>query len=322
MKCISKKLKFACCILLSGILFSGCAVPEASIVPYETENYNKSLYRGSLFASDLCVSKDNLELNGYQTDATLHAAALFGVNQQQVYYAYNIHERLYPASTTKILTALIALKYGDLSDVVTVSSHATTELDPESSVAGLKEGDQITMEGLLYGLLLASGNDSAVAIAEHISGSVGAFVDLMNQEARNLGATNSHFVNPHGLQDPDHYTTAYDLYLMFNEAIKDERFLNIVEAASYSTVITGADGSGRSVTWTPTNYYAKGIAVMPGNVTIAGGKTGTTDEAGSCLVLLSRDAQNNPYISIVMGGSTKTVLYNDMTALINALPAD
>lgn len=321
MKCINRKAKYTCCLLLSGILLSGCAAPKASVIPYEKENYDKNLYKGSLFAADLCVKKDNLDLIGYQTDPTLHAAALFGVNQQQVYYSYNIHERLYPASTTKILTALTALKYGNLSDVVTVSAHATTELDPESSVAGLKEGDRITLEALLYGLMLPSGNDSAVAIAEHISGSVEAFVDLMNQEAANLGATNSHFTNPHGLQDEQHYTTAYDLYLMFNEAIKDERFLNIIEADTYSTVITGADGTGRNVTWEPSNHYAQGTAVPPGNVTVIGGKTGTTDEAGSCLVLLLRDVQNNPYISIVMGGSTKTVLYNDMTALISALPA-
>ena len=96
---------------------------------------------------------------------------------------------------------------------MTVSRRAVT-FDVDASVCGLQENDQITMEALLYGLLLHSGNDNAIAIAEHISGSVEAFVELMNEEARKLGATNTHFTNPHGLHEADHYTTAYDLYLI------------------------------------------------------------------------------------------------------------
>ncbi|MEF9945128.1 MAG: D-alanyl-D-alanine carboxypeptidase [Lachnospiraceae bacterium] len=321
MKCINRPIIFLTGAILFGTIFSGCEqVEEAVVTPYEMGQYNTSLYRGGLFSSDLCVTNTNVDIPNYATDATLHAAALFGVNQKQVYYADRIHERLFPASTTKILTAYLALKYGNLSDPVTISAHATTELPAGSSVAGFKEGDQTTLEDLLYGLMLPSGNDSAVAIAEKISGSVEAFAELMNQEAMAMGATNSHFVNPHGFQDENHYTTAYDLYLIFNQCIKDERFLTIVAAGSHTTVITGADGVGREVTWNPTNYFAQGKAVLPGNVTLAGGKTGTTDEAGSCLILLTKDQNANPYISIIMGGSTKAVLYNDMTALIGALP--
>ena len=114
----------------------------------------------------------------------------------------------------KILTLYLALKYGTLSDIVTVSDNAVA-VPSDSSVAGLRSGVQLTLEDLLYGLMLPSGNDSAVAIAEHISGSVDAFVELMNKEANALGATNSHFVNPHGYHDENHYTTAYDLYLSF-----------------------------------------------------------------------------------------------------------
>ena len=95
----------------------------------------------------------------------------------------------------------------------------------DSSVAGLRSGVQLTLEDLLYGLMLPSGNDSAVAIAEHISGSVDAFVELMNKEANALGATNSHFVNPHGYHDENHYTTAYDLYLIFNQGILNQNLL-------------------------------------------------------------------------------------------------
>ena len=101
--------------------------------------------------------------------------------------------------------------------------------------------------------MLPSVNDSAVAIAEHISGSVDAFVQLMNQEAHALGATNSHFVNPHGYHDKDHYTTAYDLYLIFNQGIQNEKFVDIISSPSYTTDIKEPDGSVRSVTWRQSN---------------------------------------------------------------------
>ena len=145
------------------------------------------------------------------------------MEDKEVVYGYHLYDRLYPASTTKILTAYIALKYGNMDDKVTVSANAT-DFNWDESVCGLRTGDTLSMYDLVCGLLLHSGNDAAVAIAEHISGSEEAFVELMNSEAAALGATDSHFVNPHGLHDDDHYTTAYDLYLIFNECLKDERF--------------------------------------------------------------------------------------------------
>ena len=156
-----------------------------------------------------------------------------------------MHDRLFPASTTKILTLYLALKYGTLSDVVTVSENAAS-VPSDSSVAGLRAGEQLTLEDLLYGLMLPSGNDSAVAIAEHISGSEEAFVELMNKEANALGATNSHFANPHGYQDEDHYTTAYDLYLIFNQGILNSKFVDIISAPSYTADIKEQDGTVRS----------------------------------------------------------------------------
>lgn len=322
MKCINKYIKGIGCAFLTSVLLSGCGEKADIITPYEVQAYSSSLYEGELYSvkNKLCVASENIELANYQTDTTLHAAALFGVNQEAVYYAYDIHEQLEPASTTKILTAYVALKYGNLSDVVTVGS-SLYNLDPESSVAGLQVGDQLTMEDLIYGLLLPSGNDCALVVAEHISGSVDAFVNLMNEEAAQLMATNTHFTNPHGLSDPNHYTTAYDLYLMFNACLKDERFVKMLEATTYDCNITGADGTMRTEVFEPTNFYAAGLAEPPSNVTVVGGKTGTTNEAGACLILLERDATLNPYISIVMGGSTKAVLYDNMTALIQALPA-
>lgn len=284
---------------------------------YETEHYTKSMYKGDLFAADLCIASTDIGIDGFAGDASLKAAGLFSVSQNEVLYADRLFQEIYPASTTKLLTAYLTLKYGNLDDIVTVSANATT-FEPEAQLCGLAAGDQISMYDLLCGLLLYSGNDNAVAIAEHISGSTEAFCELMNNEAWALGATHTNFQNPHGLHSEGHYTTAYDLYLIFNACIKDQRFLDIIAMKSYTGTITGADGTVRTAEWTPTNYYSARLTAMPQNMTVIGGKTGTTDEAGSCVILYDQDAQGNPYISVVMGAPDKETLYRDTTQLLEA----
>ncbi len=320
-KCINQSIKKIFLILFICLLLTGCSTHKTYVTNYEVESYDKNVFTGELFATNLCVQNDNIELVNYITDDTLHAAALFDLQSSKVEYSQNIHQRLYPASTTKILTAYVALKYGNLNDIVTVSQNATV-FEAAAQICGLKAGDQLTLDALLNGLLLYSGNDNAVAIAEHISGSVEQFADLMNKEAKKLGATNTHFTNPHGLHEENHYTTAYDLYLIFNECIKDERFVNIISQKSYTATINNPALGTRTDEWLPTNYYSLGKVDLPPNVTVIGGKTGTTDEAGSCVILLEHDTNNNPYISIIMGAPDKTTLYNDMTSLITALPID
>lgn len=318
MRCINRKTGAAACLILA-LTITGCGLgssyDQAAI--YENTNYDKSLYRGSLFAEDLCVTDKDVTLSGFSDDSSLHAAGLFDIKNEKVLYAYQLHEKLFPASTTKTMTAYLTLKYGNLDDIVTVSSNAT-DFAADEQICNLQTGDQVSLYDLLCGLVLHSGNDCAVAIAEHLAGSVEAFADMMNEEARALGATNTHFVNPHGLQDEDHYTTAYDLYLMFNACVQDQRFLDIISLPSYTGELTGADGTYRTEQWMPTNYYSLGEAYAPNGVEIFGGKTGTTDEAGSCVILYSQDLENNPYISIVMGADDKTILYDDMTNLLAA----
>lgn len=319
MRCIDKKRRLLSIILIIAILSAGCiSKKEKLVTEYETTNYDTYLYEGELFASQLCVSDTNVPLNDFEAASSLHAGALFGMSQQKVFYSEQIHDHLFPASTTKILTLYLALKYGTLSDIVTVSDNAVA-VPSDSSVAGLRSGEQLTLEDLLYGLMLPSGNDSAVAIAEHISGSVDAFVELMNKEANALGAANSHFVNPHGYHDENHYTTAYDLYLIFNQGILNQRFIDIISSATYTTDIKEPDGSTRSVTWKQSNLFVNGTRTAPENVTVIGGKTGTTDEAGACLVLYEQDSQSRPYISIVMGAESKNALYNTMDSLLSAI---
>ena len=143
------------------------------------------------------------------------AAIIMEANTGAILYEKNIHDQLYPASVTKILTALIAIENCPLDDIVTYSNEAVASIDWQTdSNIGIKPGEQITMEQSLYGLLVGSANEVGNAIGEHISGSMGAFVDLMNQRARELGCRDSHFVTTNGTFDENHYTSAYDLALI------------------------------------------------------------------------------------------------------------
>lgn len=322
MKCTNKLKKIVsmlCILTFLGVLLSGCSAkaPATSYAAiYENTVLNQDLYRGELFAHDLCVSAQDVDIEQYTEKNETYATGLFDLNQQKVLYADRIHETLFPASTTKVLTAYIALKYGNMDDIVTVGESLNT-LDPESSVCGLQVGDQVTLFDLVCGLTLASGNDAAVAIAEHISGSVEAFAAKMNEEALALGATNSHFVNPHGLQDDNHYTTAYDLYLFFNAAIQDQRYIDILSMKSYDGTVTRADGTTETLQWNATNFYSAGEVDVPEGIKVLGGKTGTTDQAGSCVILYNEDLSGNPYISIIMGAPNKLVLYDSMSRLLS-----
>ena len=326
MKCIDKVYKSALAAVSSALLLSACIFhPKAVVADYETDTYNKSLYKEKLYAYDLCIASGDVSLDGISSSVTenLYSAALFDLNGKKVDFSYNVYEKVYPASTTKLMTALIALKYADLSEVVTVSSHADKDsFAADEQTCGLETGDRLTLLDLLYGLLLHSGNDNAVAVAEYIGGTMEEFADMMNEEAEKILATGTHFVNSSGLHDDNHYTTAYDLYLIFDQCMQYDKFMEIISSRSYTADITGADGYVRQVTWEPTNYYATGEATLPDNATVIGGKTGTTTPAGNCLVLLEEDEEQHPYISIVMGADTKALLYQDMTALINAIPGD
>lgn len=361
MRCIDRtdQIRRAAILFFLLLMLSGCGKKEAVVSTYEKENYNKSLYRDELYASDLCVVSGNIGFGeileesggnlsaagepesggnlsavgepasehefseGIPDPAGLYAAALFDMNNAETDFAYQVHDRLYPASITKIMTALVAIKYGELSEITTVSQAADAgNFAADEQTCGIHAGDQLTLEELLYGLLLYSGNDNAVAIAEQVGGSMENFVQMMNSEAQELMATNTHFVNSNGLHNEDHYTTAYDLYLIFNECLKHEEFIQIIQADCYTAQITGADGTVRQEIWEPTNFYATGETRLPENVEIIGGKTGTTQAAGNCLILYEKNSAGNPYISIVMGADTKTELYQYMTGIVENIPQD
>lgn len=268
------------------------------------------------FAADLCVT--NGEVNPGAVSIGAYEGALFNLNDREVEYAKDIFTPRSPASLTKIMTALVALKYGNLDDMVTVTETAL-DIEYGSSVCDIKVGDQLSLKQLIYGLLIASGNDAAMMIAEHVAGSVDQFVALMNEEALALGATGTHFSNPHGLTAADHYTTAYDLYLMFRAAMQYEIFMDIINRTNYYAEYTRADGSAVAVTWESTNHYFTGEAEAPDNVIVYGGKTGTTEDAGACLALLSKDLYGNPYLSVILHASTKEDLYTEMNQILSMI---
>ena len=303
--------------VIAMTVLTSCASREATdVTEYMYEAYNDSVQMGDLYASKLCVLTDKSEAKDDPVDS-MAKYGLFDMDSAKTVAWSKAADKLYPASTTKLLTALVALRSGKLDEMVTVSRHAIEDLEEGSSVCGLKVGDQLTLRDLLYGLTLESGNDAAVVIAEFLGGgSESDFITMMNEEAQAVGATNSHFKNPHGLHDADHYTTVYDLYLIFTECLKYDEFKTIITSKGYNTSAKASDGSMRSINWEPTNYYAQGEAEAPSNITIIGGKTGTTDEAGCCLVLLNSNKDEDPYISIVMGASDKKILYADMNELM------
>lgn len=292
-------------------------------LPYENTNavygFQSALQSGGradLFADGLCVS-DGSE-NTTAVSLNSYSAGLFDLNQEEVLYAKDIFTRRSPASITKVMTALVTLKYGNLDDMVTVTS-VVKDIEEGSSVCDIKEGDVLSLRQLLYGMMIASGNDASMMIAEHVGGSVSNFVALMNEEAQAIGATGTHYTNPHGLTDADHYTTVYDIYLIFQEALKYDVFQDIISRKNYYAEYARGDGSAVAVTWESTNHYFTNEADTPENVSIFGGKTGTTEDAGACLSLMTKDLYGNPYISIILHAGDKASLYEEMNELLSLI---
>lgn len=265
-------------------------------------------------AADLCVTEQDVGNSNITLEGD-SVGALLSVDDKSVEFSSSLYEKAYPASITKIMTAILAEKYGNMDDVVTIAWQ-DLELESGSQVCGFKIGDQVTMNELFHGLLIHSGNDAAMAIARHVGGSMAGFVKMMNEEAQAIGAFDTHFMNPSGLHDDNHYTSVYDIYLMLNEALKYDHFVQVMQLSVYDLTYLGADGTEQSVTLDSTDHYLTKEVSAPKGVTILGGKTGTTSLAGHCLALLSQNAYGKPYISIVLKAGDATSLYTQMNQLL------
>ena len=243
------------------------------------------------------------------------AALLIDLNTGRTVYEQDADVRVYPASLTKIMTCLIALENGNLSDVITVDESALAGLDQDSSVVGLQVGEQITLENLLYCMMVHSGNDAANVVAEYIAGSVADFVRMMNERAYALGCKDTHFNNPHGLHDESHYTTARDLAIITQAALKSENFCQIVDTAEY---VIPESATGKEHKLKTTNlliYESTGNSLYYPRAT--GVKTGYTSAAGRCLIATAED-DGIRFLSVLCGA--KTTIQESGDLLMESFP--
>lgn len=310
-------------IVLAAAILTGCGPQVSEELIYADARMDavyasmgQETVRAGTFAENLCVITGDEESADPQVNS--EAAAVFGIDDKTVVFQKQAFERLYPASITKVMTALVALKYGNLEDTVTVGEESVIT-EAGASLCNIKPGDTLTMEQLLYGLMLPSGNDAGASIAVHMAGSIEGFAEMMNREARALGATDTHFLNPHGLHDENHYTTAYDLYLIFNEAFRYPEFRTIIGAKEYTAGYTDGEGNAKTQTWKNSNRYLTGERETPAGLTVLGGKTGTTQAAGYCLIMASEDPEGRDYISVVLKAGSRSNLYDNMTNIIQKI---
>ncbi|SFG26718.1 D-alanyl-D-alanine carboxypeptidase (penicillin-binding protein 5/6) [Lachnospiraceae bacterium C7] len=321
MRCTnSKGIKLLSLLICFSLLATGCSFTKSEASDsynFEASSVGSKQTKGTngFFGSELCVT-DDVNFGTEQVNSqNSEGAGVFNVTENEVTYNKNIYKKLYPASTTKILTAYIIIKNCNLNDMTTVSENAVKQ-GADSSVCHLKAGDKVSIKTLLYGMMLESGNDAAIALSEYYAGTPSDFAKIMNQTAASLGATHTHFVNPNGLPSDDHYTTVYDMYLMFNAAIKLDTFVDIISTKEYQATYISASGQETNQLWKNTNYYLNGHADTPDGFKVIGGKTGTTDAAGYCLVLYSKNSNDDDIISIVYKGNNKSNLYSLMTQML------
>lgn len=242
------------------------------------------------------------------TEPNVNAEAIYSVEVStgKVLFEKNAHEKKFPASTTKVMTALLVLENCELTDTATASYNAISIIPSGYSTAHIQVGETLTIEDLLYALMLPSANEAANILAEHVAGSISSFATMMNTRAEELGCENTHFVNPNGIHNDDHYSTAYDLYLIANEAMKNPEFRKIVSTPTYTLPSTDkyadndrvckstnqlihVNNSNRS-----DNYYYKYCI---------GIKTGFTTQAQNCLISqASKDGLE--ILNVVLGAGT------------------
>ena len=281
-----KKLRFFA-LLLSVLLvlqlLLPCAFAEEDVEPAEEEET----------VEEVSVdSPPELECKG---------AILVELNSGSTVYEYNADARLFPASVTKIMTCMLALEHGNLSDEITVDFSLIADMDEDASSIGLLDGETMTLEEMLYAVMVPSANDACIVVAAHIAGSVEAFVEMMNQRAQELGCTGTHFTNPDGLHDENHYTTARDISIITKEALKSETFRTICATAVHELPETNRSAARMVYT---TNYFLSTI-ITPRYYweKVSGVKTGFTTPAGRCLVaLVEQDGYS--YLSVILGAET------------------
>lgn len=245
----------------------------------------------AVFIANLfCLFLPNFTLKTrcYAVSSSAKAMCVLDKDTNRILYSKNEHKQLPMASTTKVVTLITVLENcNDLNQVITVNDNA---VGVEGTSIYLRKGEQIAVLDLLYGLMLRSGNDSATALAYHVGGSVEGFAELMNKLAKKVGANNSHFVNPHGLDNQNHYTTAYDLALITSYALNNDTFKQIVSTKTH--VIDATNMSDK-------RYLTNKNKLLSSLDGCCGVKTGFTSKAGRCLVSAT-ERDNHTSVCVVL----------------------
>lgn len=306
-------------IIVVVLICGGCKGPGIFEIHDSYEDYysqdedaKKSDLQG--MASDLAViaKKDQTDPDYHSDD---YADLLINDSKNEVLESYRCFEKIYPASTTKIMTALLTMEYGDFDDMITLD-HDIVMAEEGAVVSTLSKGNTVSVDEVFHTMLIKSANDCAVILAEYVAGSEEKFAKMMNKKAKELGATHTHFVNSNGLHNEEHYTTAYDMYLIFKAAMKYDKFVNTISMKSYQMIYENSSGRKVSEYMTSTNHYLLNEYPVPDGVTMFGGKTGTTSAARSCLVLMTENEEGDRFFSLVFGARSQLELYNSMTNLL------
>ena len=314
-------------VALCGIILTGCGNNAIAYFPYGDEGTGGRAYEKvdsatelPLMSDGLCVLTDK-KVNKLTDKPSFNAKSVIVANEEKSIYAKNCFKKMYPASLTKMMTAYVVFKKeSDLDRLVKLDGEAIKITEPYAKKIRLMDGDQVTIRQLLNAALVTSANDAAKALAVAVSGSEEKFALLMNEEAKKIGATHSRFVNSTGLHDNAHYTTLYDQYLIFNELLKIPEFVEIINQGSYTMVYKNVLGNEVTTKMSSTNQYLAGLLKVPDGYTVIGGKTGTTDEAGSCILMSFKSSADKNYIVGVLKASDSLNLYAQLGTVFENLP--
>ena len=247
-------------------------------------------------------------------DVDAKAAIIVETNTGRIIYEKNSTEENYPASVTKVLTAIIVIEKCHFDDIATASETAIESVPEGYVTAPLSIGEEMRIEDLLYALMLKSANDAAYVLAEHVGGSIEGFAEIMNQKAEEIGCKDTHFINPNGIHDDKHYTTAYDMYLISNYAMKNEEFVKIVSTYEYTLPATNKYEDEDRVMKNTNSFVNPDSSYY--NKNVRGIKTGTTTQAGNCLIAdVARDGLE--FITVLFGADDSNGRFYETEKMIN-----
>ena len=308
-------------------MLTGCGNDKIAYFPYGDGGNTGGAYEVTaseaelpLMSDGLCVLSDK-NVNNLTEKPSFNAKAVIVSSDEEAIYSKNCFKKMYPASLTKMMTAYVVFaKEKNLDRTVKIEGESIKISEPLAKKIRLMDGDEVTIRQLLNAALVTSANDAAKALAVAVAGSEEKFAALMNEEAKKIGATHSRFINSTGLHDTAHYSTLYDLYLIFNELLKNPEFVKIVNQGSYTMKHKNSIGTEVTKTMSSTNQYLAGVLKVPDGYTVIGGKTGTTDEAGSCILMSFKSSSDKKYIVGVLKASDALNLYAQLGTVFENLP--